>query len=94
MRKSEEITQEYNELCAQLGHNMLQFEIMKSQAIAKFQELNKEMLVVAKEEEKVAKAEQEKKEAEQQKLIELVEDVPRSKLDQMVNINKNLKGVR
>lgn len=88
MRKSSEITQEYNELCAQLGHNLLQFEIFKSQFIAKFQKLNEEML-------EVVKVEEEQKQAEQEKLVQLVEDVPPpTKLEQMMNVNKKLKGVK
>jgi hypothetical protein len=94
MRNSKDITQEYNELCANLGHNLLQFEIFKSQAIAKFQELNKEMLEVAKVEEAEEAKVRAKEQAEQEQLVKLVEDVPRTKLDQLVAANKNLRGVR
>lgn len=43
-RKSEEITQEYQQLCIQLGNALVQFEVAKSQALARYQVLNDEML--------------------------------------------------
>ena len=42
-RPSQEITNEYSQLCAELGNSLIQFEMSKSLTLAKFQELNKEM---------------------------------------------------
>lgn len=94
MRKSSEITQDYNELCAMLGHQLLQFEIAKSQSIAKFQKLNEEMLEVAKVEEEEAARKAAQDQVVQENLVQLVDDVSPSKLEHLVNVGKKLKGVK
>lgn len=43
-RPSNEITQEYQQLCINLGNELIKFEVIKSQAIARYQQLNDEML--------------------------------------------------
>lgn len=42
-RASQDITQEYTNLCAEVGNALFQFEITKSQAFAKYQQLHAEM---------------------------------------------------
>lgn len=62
MRTSKEITDQFANLCAELGNAVLNFEMHKSNIIAKYVELNREMQEATK-----AEAEDLKKEAEEVK---------------------------
>lgn len=50
-RTSAEITQEYTQLCAELGNAVFNFEILKSNSLARFQKLQNEMIAATKKEE-------------------------------------------
>lgn len=73
-RKSEEITQEYQQLCIQLGNALVQFEVIKSQALTKYQQLNEEMLRAQAHEQAQAEQLKANLDAKADKLVNLVAD--------------------
>ena len=74
VRQSQEITNEYTNLCAELGNSVLQFEMSKSQAFARFQALNSEMILALDAEKKQAEQLQAQLNSQGEKLVELVAD--------------------
>ncbi len=71
MKSSKQITDEYTNLCALLGNELIQFEIKKSNTLAQFQKLNQEMQeAIAREADEAAKlaAESEKLANDEKKL--------------------------
>ena len=71
-RASAEITQEYTNLCAEVGNALFQFEITKSQAFAKYQKLHEEMQRAVELEQKVNEKLQSDLAAKGENLVKLV----------------------
>jgi len=71
-RASAEITQEYTNLCAEVGNALFQFEITKSQAFAKYQQLHAEMQRAVELEAKVNEQLQKDLTAKGENLVQLV----------------------
>ncbi len=76
-RPSAAITQEYSQLCAEVGNAVFNFEILKSNALAKFQKLQNEMIEATK-----------KEEADKAKQDELAKQVMQQVADKVVGETK------